>query len=59
VTIWVLVAALCFVVVILPVLVDVTIEKLIRRKQAPRGFEVKLNTGRRPVPLKEKENDHG
>jgi hypothetical protein len=34
---------------------------LTRREQAKkqRGFEVKLNTGETPVPLREKDNDHG
>jgi hypothetical protein len=30
-----------------------------RRRKDRRGFEVKRNTGETPVPLKERENDHG
>ena len=30
-----------------------------RRREAIRGFEVKLNTGDEPVIEKERENDHG
>ena len=29
-----------------------------RRREAPGGFEVKLNTGEEPV-IEKKENDHG
>ena len=30
-----------------------------RKKNRPRGFEVKINTGEEPVIKKERENDHG
>ena len=50
-----------FLVLPLVIVVWMTVERRRERlRQKWRGFELKLNTGQRPVPLeKERETDHG
>jgi len=52
VKIWLLAAILLLVVTVLPFLVSLLVEVLAkRRRQVPRGFEVKLNAGEAPAAL--------